>query len=113
MNNTLSLAHKLTANSLDVLLKYPTWRVAINEAISKGQLPPNSQPMIIEFFDQQGLLASRVYGYVFSLPVPVGHRSEFVALYFDGELVFFLMGNEIVLSRLNGLCVFALFDGEG
>jgi hypothetical protein len=113
MNNTLSLAHKLTANSLDVLLKYPTWRVAINEAISKGQLPPNYQPQIIEFFDQQGLLASRLYGYVFSSPVPIGHRSEFIALYFDGELVFFMIGNEIVLSRLNGLCVFALFDGEG
>ncbi len=113
MNNTLSLAKKLTASSLEVLLKYPTWRGAINEAISKGQLTPNYQPMIIEFFDQQGLLASRIYGYVFSSPVPVGHRSEFIALYFDGELVFFLIGNEIVLSRLNGLCVFALFDGEG
>ena len=113
MNNTLALAHKLTTSSLDVLLKYPTWRGAINEAISKGQLPPNSQPMIIEFFDQQGILASRLYGYVVSSPVPIGHRSEFIALYFDGELVFFLIGNEIVLSRLNGLCVFALFDGEG
>jgi len=113
MNNTLSLAKKLTANSLEVLLKYPTWRGVINEAISKGQLPPNYQPMIIEFFDQQGLLASRIYGYVFGSPVPIGHRSEFIALYFDGELVFFVVGNEIVLSRLNGLCVFALFDGEG
>ena len=112
MNNTLSLAHKLTANSLEVLLKYPTWRGAINEAMSKGQLTPNYQPMIIEFFDQQGLLASRIYGYVFSSPVPVGHRSEFIALYFDGELVFFVIGNEIVLSRLNGMSVFALFDGE-
>jgi hypothetical protein len=113
MNNTLSLAKKLTANSLLVLLKYPTWRGAVNEAMSLGQLPPNYQPQIIEFFDQQGLLASRICGYVFSSPVPIGHRSEFIALYFDGELVFFLIGNEIVLSRLNGLCVFALFDGEG
>ena len=113
MNNTLSLAHKLTANSLDVLLKYPNWRGAINEAMSLGQLPPNYQPMILEFFDQQGLLASRIYGYVFSSPVSVGHCSEFIALYFDGNLVFFVIGNEIVVSRLNGLCVFALFDGEG
>ncbi len=113
MNNILSFAKKLTANSLEVLLKYPTWRGVINEAMSKGQLSPNYQPMIIEFFDQQGLLASRIYGYAFSSAVPVGHRSEFVALYFDGELVFFLIGNEIVLSCLNGLCVFALFDGEG
>ena len=113
MNNTLALAKKLTANSLLVLLKYPTWRGAIDEAISKGQLPPNYQPMIIEFFNQQGLLASRICEYVFSSPVPIGHRSEFIALYFDGDLVFFLIGNEIVLSRLNGLCVFALFDGEG
>jgi len=112
MKNTLALAKKLTANSLDVLLKYPTWREAVNEAMSLGQLPPNYQPMIIEFFDQQGLLASRICGYVFSSAVPVGHRSEFIALYFDGDLVFFLIGNEIVLSRLNGLCVFALFDRE-
>ncbi len=113
MKNTLALAHKLTANSLDILLKYPTWRGAVNETMSLGQLPPNYQPQIIEFFEQQGLLASRICGYVFSSPVPIRHRSEFIALYFDGELVFFLIGSEIVLSRLNGLCVFALFDGEG
>jgi hypothetical protein len=113
MKNTLALAHKLTTNSLDVLLKYPTWRGAIDEAISKGQLAPNYQPMIIEFFDQQGLLASRLYGYVFSSPVPIGHRSEFIALYFDGELMLFVIGNEIVLSRLNGMSVFTLFDLEG
>jgi len=113
MKNTLALVKKLTTNSLDVLLKYPTWREAINEAISKGQLSANYQPQIIEFFDQQGLLASRIYGYVFSSAVAIGHRSEFVALYFDGELVFFVIGNEIVLSRLNGMSVFALFDLEG
>jgi len=113
MKNTLALVKKLTANSLDVLLKYPTWSEAINEAISKGQLSANYQPQIIEFFDQQGLLASRIYGYVFSSAVPIGHRSEFIALYFDGELVFFVIGNEIVLSRLNGISVFALFDLEG
>ena len=113
MKNTLALAHKLTANSLEVLLKYPTWRGAIDEAISKGQLAPNYQPMIIEFFDQQGLLASRICGYVFSSPVPIGHRSAFIALYFDGELMLFVIGNEIVLSRLNGMSVFTLFDLEG
>jgi hypothetical protein len=62
MNNTLALAKKLTANSLLVLLKYPTWRGAINEAMSLGQLPPNYQPQIIEFFDQQGLLALDSWG---------------------------------------------------
>jgi hypothetical protein len=109
---TISLAQKLTTKSLDILLKYPTWRGAINEVMSLEQLPSNYQPQIIEFFDQQGFLASRIYGYVFSSAVPVGHRSEFIALYFDGELVFFVIGNEIVLSRLNGISVFALFDWE-
>ncbi len=109
---TISLAQKLTTKYLDILLKYHTWRGAINEVMSLEQIPPNYQPQIIEFFDQQGLLASRICGYVFSSAVPVGHRSEFIALYLDGELVFFVIGNEIVLSRLNGISVFALFDLE-
>jgi hypothetical protein len=110
---TISLAQKLTTKSMNVLLKYPTWRGAINEVMSLEQLPPNYQPQIIEFFDQQGLLASKICGYVFSSAVPIGHRSEFFALYFDGELVLFVIGSEIVLSRLNGMSVFALFDLEG
>lgn len=112
MKNIVALAKKLTSDSIDILLRYPTWLVTINEAALLGQLPPNYQPQIVEFFDQQGLLVSKICGYVFSTAVPVGHRSEFIALYFDRELVFFVIRSEIILSRLNGLCVFALFDLE-
>jgi hypothetical protein len=112
MKKIAALAKKITSDSIDVLLRYPIWLVTINEAASWGQLPPNYQPQITEFFDQQGLLVSKICGYVFSTTVPVGHRSEFIALYFDGELVFFVIRSEIILSRLNRLCVFALFDLE-
>ncbi len=112
MKKITALAKKITSNSINTLLRYPTWLVTINKTASLGQLPPNYQPQIIEFFDQQGGLVSKICGYVFSTALPIGHRSEFIALYFDGELVFFVVCSEIILSRLNGLCVFALFDLE-
>jgi hypothetical protein len=104
------LVKQISDKSIEILLKYPTWRKAVIEAESQPLIPANYQPDVIEFFDQQGLLASRVYGYVFSNGVPVAHRTQFIALYFDGELVLFLIGGEIVLSRLAQVSIFGLFE---
>jgi hypothetical protein len=103
---------RLATSSLDILLKYPAWRNKVFIACSQAQLPPSCQPSVIEFFDQQGLLVSQAGGNVFSTEVPVGHRSEFMALYFDGDLVLFIAGEEIILNRLGRVCIFAAFDLE-
>lgn len=112
-NDTTALMKRLATSSLDILLKYPAWRNKVFSACSQAQLPPSIQPTVVEFFDQQGLLVSQVGGNVFSTEVPVGHRSEFMALYFDGELVLFIAGKEVILNRLGLLCIFANFDLEG
>ena len=112
-NETTVLMKRLSTSSVDILLKYPSWRNEVFSACSQAQLPPSFQPSVIEFFDQQGLLVFQVGGNVFSTEVPVGHRSEFMALYFDGDLVLFIAGEEIILNRLGLLCIFADFDLEG
>ena len=112
-NETTVLMKRLATSSLDILLKYPSWRKEVFSACSQTQLPPNFQPTVIEFFDQQGLLVSQVGGNVFSTEVPVGHRSEFMALYFDGDLVLFIAGESVILNRLGRVCIFAAFDLEG
>ena len=112
-NDTTALMKRLATSSVDILLKYPAWRNEVFSACSQAQLPPSFQPSVIEFFDQQGLLVFQVGGNVFSTEVPVGHRSEFMALYFDGDLVLFIAGEEIILNRLGLLGIFAAFDLEG
>ncbi len=105
----------LSVASLDLLVKYPAWRNAIFDAYPKNSLPGNYEPQIIEFFDHQGLLVSQAGGYVFNASVPVEHKSEFLAIYFDGELVLFTSNREVILNRLGLVCVFGSFDigGEG
>jgi len=112
-NDTTALMKRLATSSLDILLKYPAWRNEVFIACSQAQLPPSVQPTVIEFFDQQGLLVSQVGGDVFSTEVPIGHRSEFMALYFDGDLVLFVAAEEVILNRLGLVCIFADFDLEG
>ena len=109
----LDLLKRLNRDSVELLLKYPFWRNAVLEAESKSQLPANYQPRNIEFFDQQGLLASRLGSYIFNALVPASHHSEFVALYFDSELVSFVVGNEIIINRLRWVSLFGLFDLGG
>ncbi len=107
------LMKKLTSPSLDLLMKYPFWRNAVLEAYSKRQLPGNYEPQVVEFFDHQGLLSSQVADYVFSASVPLEHKSEFLAIYFDGELVLFTSNREVILNRLGLVSVFGSFDIGG
>jgi hypothetical protein len=111
--NIAQLLNKISDKSVDILLKYPFWRKTVIEAFLQAPLPVNYQPDIIEFFAQQGLLASQVYGYVFSNRVPADYQPQFIAIYFDSELVLFVIGSEIVLNRLTGVSVFGLFDLDG
>jgi hypothetical protein len=101
------LLSRLSSKALDVLIRYPFWRNAVQEAYLKPQIPPNS-PTIVECFDQSGLLLSRVNGYVKAISLPQQHHSLFLAMYFDGELVFFAVDNEVILHRLKLFSVFKL-----
>lgn len=104
------LARRISNHSLEILLKYPHWRNLVIDAESEPSLPPNYQPDIIEFFDQDGLLTSRIYGYVFAMNVPLAHKSDFLALCFDGQLVLFIIGSEVLINRLVQVSIFGLFD---
>jgi len=116
--NNISLpggVRKISVSTLELLLSYPYWRTAVLETSDKGQVPGNYSPQVIEFFDHQGLLASQVAGYVYKASLPLEHKSEFVAIYFDGELVVFIANREVIINRLGLVSVFGSFDigGEG
>lgn len=104
---------RISVSTLELLLGYPYWRNAVIETSFKGQLPGNYEPQIIEFFDHQGLLASQAAGDVFNASVPIEHRSEFLAVYFDGELVVFTANQEVIINRLGLVSIFGSFDLGG
>jgi hypothetical protein len=111
------IIHKLigsvSTNSIELWLRYPTWRMAVLEAFKLAPLPMGYEPSLIEAFDQQGLLAGRINDLVYTVDLPPEHRSEFVAWYFDGELVFFATGSEVIINRLQLVSVAGLFDFKG
>lgn len=114
--NKISLpgfSRRVSVSTLELLLSYPYWRTIVLETYSKEQLPGNYEPQVVEFFDQQGLLAFQVAGYVCNASVPLNHKSEFIAIYFDGELVVFTANQELILNRLELVSVFGSFDLEG
>jgi hypothetical protein len=108
-----SLIESVSTKSVELLLCYPTWRMAVLEAFKLAPLPMNYEPTLIEAFDQQGLLAGRVNDLVYTVDLLSDHHSEFVAWYFDGELVFFATGSEVIINRLQLVSVPGLFDLKG
>lgn len=103
----LKWLNRLSSKALELLIRYPRWRNEIQQAHPKPQISPDL-PNIVECFDQSGLLLSRVNGYTKAIPVPQQHRSLFLAMYFDGELVFFAVENEVIIHRLKLFSVFSL-----
>jgi hypothetical protein len=101
------LLNKLSSKALELLIRYPRWIKAVQQAHLKPQISPDI-PNIIECFDQSGLLLSRVNGYTKAVSVPQQHRSLFLAMYFDGEMVFFAVDNEVIIHRLKLFSVFSL-----
>jgi hypothetical protein len=114
-HNSLSyqLIGRFSTHSVELLLRYPAWRMSVLEAFNLAPLPMNYDPTLIEAFDQQGLLAGRVNDLVYTVDLLSEHRSEFVAWYFDGELVFFATGSEVIINRLQLVSVAGLFDLKG
>ncbi|HAA32938.1 MAG TPA: hypothetical protein DCE56_40990 [Cyanobacteria bacterium UBA8553] len=100
----------LSPASVEVLIRYSSWRQQVIEALKRPTFPFSYQPDLIEIFDQQGLLAGRINDYVYTVTLPSTHRSQFMAWYFDGELAFFSVGSDVIVNRLTLLSVAGLFD---
>ncbi len=71
-------------------------------------LPADYEPEVIEFFDQEGLLLTQTPLGSFESDRPGGHQGEYLAVYLDGQLAFFLEKGEILLNRLNNLANFQM-----
>ncbi len=106
----VNLLKSLSPNSVEVLIRYPSWRQQVIEALKLPDLPFSYQPDLIEIFDQQGLLVGRINDYVYTVTLPHEHQSKFMAWYFDGELAFFSVGSDVIVNRLSVLSVAGLFD---
>lgn len=106
----LDFLKQLSLPTVEILLRYPDWRAAVFEAFSLPPLPLDTLPTIIEIFDQQGLLAGKVNDHTYTVQLDFDHVCEFTAWYFDGSLVLFCVGAELVVNRLTHLAVAALFD---
>jgi len=64
-------------------------------------LPANYIPIIIEVFDQEGILLTSInIEEVHQTQRPAGYKANYLAWYFDEELVFFQMGKQILVNRL-------------
>lgn len=76
------------------------YRADLESALNLPQLPADYEPQIVEIFDRVGLLiSSSPCGYIENSR-PANYQAEYLAFYFDGELVFFLEKERIHLSRL-------------
>lgn len=110
--NTLLLQdlRKVSPEAVDLLIRFPRLRNEVFQALEQPPFPFDYQPSVIEVFDQQGLLAGRIFDHVYTTTVPSLHSSKFLAWYLDGELAFFSVGSDVVLNRLTSLSVAALFE---
>jgi hypothetical protein len=103
----------LSIQTIELLLRYPDWRSRVLNAYLLPPLPFGFEPTLVEAFDQQGLLAGRINDYVYAVELPLSHRCEFIAWYFDSELVLFSVGAELAIDRLQLVGVAGLFDLAG
>lgn len=111
MNNSFAQALKtFSSQSVDVLIRYPVLREQVIEALEQPAFPFSYQPDLIEIFDQQGLLAGQVNGYVYTVTLPPNHVSNFLAWYLDGELAFLSIGSQTIVNRFSLLSISASFD---
>lgn len=91
---------------LSVLSPYPQWLSMIIEAVEQPLMERNYCPEVIEIFDQHGLLAGRVHGYLsYEFTRTNQEKSEFTAWLLDGELAVFYIGSEVIINRLQLLAV--------
>ncbi|MBD2181856.1 hypothetical protein H6S82_00110 [Planktothrix sp. FACHB-1355] len=78
----------------------PFWKREIEKALALPPLPLDYQPKIVEIFDDLGLLAGSVLGEPYQCHRPEIDLTNFIAWYLDGQLVFFYLGDSIVIDRL-------------
>lgn len=98
----MSEFQKLISERCQALLQqYPQWLVRVQEALEKSPVRLDFVPSSVEIFDQSGLLLGVLLGeMVYSGARKPGVRSEFLAWFFDGELVVFTIESEVILNRI-------------
>ena len=85
----------------EILSAYPAWRTAVIEALSQPRWPVSKEPTTVEVYDQAGLLAGRLYSRAYSAPVTFDRQSLFQAWFYNGRLVVFYLGNEVIVNHLS------------
>jgi hypothetical protein len=84
-------------------------RQDLEKALSLPNLESDFLPQTIEFFDERGLLLSQSGAGILDCPRQLGVKSEYLAVYFDGELGFFSEGGQVLLNRIGLLARENLF----
>ncbi len=73
----------------------------VEESSKLAPLPPNYDPIVIEVFDELGLLLSFINKEeLHQTRRPFNHKATYIAWYFDEQLVFFQMGSKVLVDRL-------------
>lgn len=97
----LSTKESWSEGAIAVLQRYPQWQAQVEKALKSGGFSPYFAPVVVEVFDQSGLLLGMVLSEaMYEGEVPPESKSEFVAWCFDGELGVFYVGSEVIVNRL-------------
>ena len=99
--NNATTSDNLPAHIESILAVYPDWRAAVIKARKQRAWPSDKEPTTVEVYDQEGLLAGRLYSHAYSPMVSADRESVFQAWFYNGKLVFFYTQDEIVVNRLS------------
>ena len=73
----------------------------LNSSSRIEPLSPDYDPEIIEVFDDRGWLWTLIHKQEFYQDTrPASHKPIYIAWYFDTQLVYFHMGKNVLLNRL-------------
>lgn len=81
----------------------------LTQAKKLPDFPAYYEPQMIEFFDQEGLLGGQTPLGDYEQFRPHGYQAEYIAVYVDGELGFFLENGNVLLNRIKHMAVFNQF----
>jgi hypothetical protein len=81
----------------------------LQKALSLSDLHSDFTAQTVEYFDQKGLLFSQSPVGQIDCSRPDRFTPEYLAVYFDGELVFFIEKTRILLNRIGKLSQEQLF----
>jgi len=88
-------------NLLNKLTKYPAILASLEPVYDKPSLPTGYQPKVVDIFCDQRHALQWVSGYLTHIiDVDTSYSPTTIEWAIDGEIVYVLLGNEIIFSRL-------------